>query len=47
MGRRLSEQVIRAVSVYSFAGGQSALLTTDNYTHFTTCDLDGDGNGDR
>ena len=46
VGRRLSDQVIRAVSVYSFAEGQSALLTTDNYTHFTTCDLDGDGNGE-
>lgn len=42
VGRQVSEQVLRSVSVYTFSGGQHASVMTANYTKFLTCDLDGD-----
>lgn len=40
VGRQVSEQVLRSVSVYSFAGGSPKQLMTANYLKFLTCDLD-------
>lgn len=42
VGRKLSDQLPRSVSVYSFASGEEELLVTANYTKFLCCDLDGD-----
>lgn len=43
VGRRVSEQVQGAVSVYSFAGEEEArLLLSTGYSKFLTCDLDSD-----
>lgn len=41
VGRQVSDQVLRSVSVYSFAGGNAAQLMTANYSKFVSCDLDG------
>ena len=43
VGRQLSDQVQRSVSVYSFAGGHAAQMTNAPYSAFLTCDLDGNG----
>ncbi|MBQ4600400.1 MAG: hypothetical protein IJB17_02065 [Oscillospiraceae bacterium] len=43
VGKQVSDQVLRSLSVYSFGSGQSEQLFAANYTHFLTCDLDGDG----
>lgn len=43
VGSQVSDQVLRALSVYSFRAGQSEQLLTTNYTQFLTCDLDDDG----
>lgn len=43
VGRQVSDQVLRSVSVYSFSQGQSAQLMTANYTKLVTCDLDNNG----
>lgn len=40
VGRQLSDQVIRSVSVYTFAGGELIQLLTANYTKFLATDLD-------
>ncbi len=42
VGCQLSNQVLRSVSVYSFADGQDAKMLSVNYTRFLTYDLDGD-----
>lgn len=42
VGRQLSDQVIRAASVYSFTDGELEQLATMNYTKFLTTDFDGD-----
>lgn len=42
VGRQVSEQLQRSVSVYSFAGGKAELLMSTGYTRFLTCDLDED-----
>lgn len=42
VGCQVSEQVLRAVSVYTFSGGQLQQLVTSNYTKFFHCDPDGD-----
>lgn len=42
VGRQLSDQVIRAASVYSFSNGELEQLVTVNYTKFLTADFDGD-----
>lgn len=43
VGRQLSDQVPRSVSVYSLTGGELRQLVTTQYTKFLTCDLDTDG----
>ena len=43
VGRQVSDQVLRSLSVYSFAGGNAAQLMTANYSKFVTCDLDTNG----
>ena len=43
IGRQVSDQVLRSVSVYSFAEGNAAQLMTANYSKFVSCDLDRDG----
>lgn len=43
VGRQVSDQVLRNVSVYSFADGQNVQLLAANYVKFLTCDLDTDG----
>lgn len=43
VGHQLSDQVIRSVSVYTFAGGELAQLVSVNYTKYLTADLDSDG----
>lgn len=46
VGRQLSNQLLRSVSVYSFSDGQVEQLMTANYTKFLTCDMDADGLGE-
>lgn len=43
VGRRLSEQVLRSVSVYSFTEDGAQLQLLNGYSKFLTCDLDEDG----
>lgn len=43
VGRQVSDQVLRSVSVYSFNGLQMETLMSANYTKFLTCDLDSNG----
>ncbi len=43
VGRRVSEQVLGAVSVYSFASGEAQQLMSANYHKFLSCDLNRDG----
>lgn len=43
IGRQVSDQVLRSVSVYSFAGGEAEQLMSASYAKFLTCDLDADG----
>lgn len=43
VGRQVSDQVLRSVSVYSFASGKAAQLMVSNYSKFLTCDLDQNG----
>lgn len=40
VGRQVSDQVLRSVSVYSFADGKAAQLMTANYSKLVPCDLD-------
>ena len=42
VGRQVSEQVIRSVSVYAFQENELVQLGSVNYTKFLTADLDGD-----
>lgn len=42
VGRQVSDQVLRSVCVYTFAGGGHELLLSANYTKFLTCDLNSD-----
>ena len=46
VGRRVSDQVLRSVSVYSFAEGTPEQLMTTSYRKFLTCDLDQNGKTD-
>ena len=46
VGCRVSEQVLRNLTVYNFADGQLQQLMTANYTKFLTCDLDKDGSSE-
>ncbi len=43
VGRQLSNEVVRSVSVYTFRDGQAEQMMTTNYIKFLTCDLDVDG----
>lgn len=43
VGRQVSNQVRRSLSVYTFSGGTPAQIMTANYLKFLTCDLDADG----
>ena len=42
VGRQVSDQVLRSVSVYSFADETQETLMSANYSKFLTCDLDED-----
>lgn len=42
VGRQLSDQLLRSVSVYNFTGGEAEQLLSANYTKFLTVDLDAD-----
>ena len=42
VGRQVSDQVVRSVSVYSMSDGQLEQIMTANYTEFITCDMDND-----
>ncbi len=43
VGRQVSNQVLRNVSVYSFASGSAEQLFTIGYSRYITCDLDLNG----
>lgn len=43
VGRRISEQVLRSVSVYSFTEEGAQLQLLNGYSKFLTCDLDENG----
>lgn len=42
VGRQVSDQVPKSVSVYSYSGGDIVQLMSTNYHKFLTCDLDSD-----
>ena len=42
VGRQISDQLLRTVSVYTFSGGEAELLLNANYSKFVTVDLDMD-----
>lgn len=42
VGRQVSDQVLRAVSVYTFHESQAKQLMAANYTQYLTCDIDQD-----
>ena len=46
VGRQVSDQVLRNVTVYGFAGGQPEQLMTVNYQKYLTLDMNRDGLGD-
>ncbi len=43
VGRQVSDQVLRSVSVYTFSGGSAEQLLVVGYSKFLTSDLDSDG----
>ena len=43
VGSQVSDQIMRSLSVYSFAGGSHEQLLAVNYFKFLTCDLNQDG----
>lgn len=43
VGCQISDQVVRSVSVYSYADGKATALMSANYTKFVTYDLNADG----
>ncbi len=43
IGRQVSDQVLRSVSVYSFSDGSAEQLFSIGYSKFLTCDLDSNG----
>ena len=43
VGRQVSDQVLRSVSVYTFSGGSAEQLLLIGYSKFLTCDLDENG----
>lgn len=46
VGRQVSDQLLRNVTVYSFSGGQIQNLMWENYRKFLICDLNGDNLSD-
>ena len=42
VGRQVSDQILRSVSVYSFAGETLETMLSTQYSKFLTCDLDSD-----
>ncbi len=42
VGRQLSDQLVRSVSVYTFSGGAAEQVLNTNYSRFVTVDLDMD-----
>ena len=46
VGRQVSDQVMRNLTVYRFSGGQPEQLLTVNYQKFLTLDMGGDGLSD-
>lgn len=46
VGRLLSDQVLRSVSVYTFANGYAEQLLSAGYSEFLTCDLDNNGSSE-
>lgn len=46
VGRQVSDQVLRNVTVYHWGGGQPEQLLTVNYQKFLTLDMNKDGRGD-
>ncbi len=46
VGRQVSDQVLRNVTVYHFPGGQPEQMLTVNYQKFLTLDMNEDGRGD-
>lgn len=43
VGRQVSDQLTRSLSVYTFAGGEAEQLVSANYRKYVTADLDDDG----
>lgn len=43
VGKQVSDQILRSVSVYSYSDGQTEQLLSVNYTKFQTIDMDKDG----
>ena len=43
VGRQLSDQLMRSVSVYTFSSGESERMVTTNYRKFVTLDINDDG----
>lgn len=43
VGFQVSDQVMRSVAVYTFAGGDAELVLLNSYSKFLTCDLDQNG----
>ncbi|MBP3672524.1 MAG: hypothetical protein J6J18_01705 [Oscillospiraceae bacterium] len=43
VGRQVSDQVLRSLSVYTFSGGTAEQLMSVSYSKFVTSDLDSDG----
>lgn len=46
VGRRVSDQIPRSLSVYRFPGGNAELMLMVGYSRFVTCDLDENGQGE-
>ncbi len=46
VGCRVSEQVLRNLTVYTFDGDEPQQLMSANYAKFLTCDLDSDGSSE-
>ena len=46
VGKQVSDQILRSVSVYTFSSGRAELLTSVNYTKFLTMDMDRDGHSE-
>lgn len=46
VGCQVSDQVVRAAGVYTFASGEPELLETVSYAEYLCTDLDGDGRGE-